>query len=330
MDAKITKQRLSHMLSYDWLKIILTSIGIILVWSLLFTMTATRIQPSQSFGFYAYTGTTVTDKFSLLPNRMEDVFSYEVIERKTEDINTGGEEYAIQIMEARLTTEEVDVLFVANVAGGNIEYTVDGETRQTTYLEDFLYRFYSYAYRLDGEYGYLQKMADYLNSYYQGDYTNPDNIDTNKIESDFRAKIKANKDKRYKTEDAIQTAVQGEIDRLQKYRQSLVDFNEYLAKGYIALEESSLYFSDYDGNQTVLTGCFSINLCPNEETMGELKKDAYYRVTDEETNETKSAVKDMNLIIIKDATENYGFEFERLSVVTYLVQTYCSELNPTA
>ena len=64
--------------------------------------------------------------------------------------------------------------------------------------------------------------------------------------------------------------------------------------------------------------------------MGELKKDAYYRVTDEETNETKSAVKDMNLIIIKDATENYGFEFERLSVVTYLVQTYCSELNPTA
>lgn len=329
MDAKITKQRLSHLLSYDWLKIILTAIGVILVWSLLLTSTATRIKPSQQFGFYAYTGTTVTDRFSALPNRTADLFSYEVIERKTEDINTGGKEYASQIMEARLTTEEVDVLFAANVAGGDIQYTLDGETKKTTYLEDFLYRFYNYAYRLDGEYGYLQKMTDYLNEYYQGDYTNPDNIDESKIEQDFRAKVKETKDKRYKTEEKIQTALQGEIARIKQYRQSLVDFNDYLAKGYIALQETTLYFSDHNGNQTVLTGCFSINLCPNEETMGELKKEVYYRVTDEETNETKSAIKDMNLVIIKDATENYGFDFERLTFVTYLVQTYCADLTPT-
>ncbi len=330
MDAKITKKRLSQMLSYDWLKIILTAVGVIIVWTLLFTTTATRIQPSQSFGVYAYTGTTVTDRFSNLPERTKDIFSYEVIERKTEDINTGGKEYAFQIMEARLTTEEVDVLFAPNVDGGDIQYTLDGEVKKSTYLEDFLYRFYSHAYRLDGENGYLKQMQNYLNGYYQGDYNSPDNIDTAKIESDFRAKVKQTKDKRYKTEEKIQTAVYGEIERIKQYRQAFLDFNDYVEKGYIALEETTLYFTDQSGNVSPITGCFSINLCPDETVMGELKKEVYYRVTDEETGETKSAIKDMNLVIMKDQTKNHGFEFERLTFVTYLVQTYCSALNPTA
>ena len=331
MDAKITKKRLSQMLSYDWLKIILTAVAGILVWSLLFTTTATRIQPSQSFGVYTYTGASATTKFSDLPNRTQSLFSYEVIERKTEDINSYGNDYATQIMEARLTTEEVDVIFIANVDGGSIEYTLDGETKTTTYLEDFLYRFHAYAYRLDGENGYLQQMQNYLNAYYHGDYTNPNNIDATKIESDFRAKVKQTKDKRYKTEEKISVAVQNEIERIQQYRQSFVDFNDYLEKGYIALEETTLYFTDQSGgNATTITGCYSINLCPDETVMGELKKEVYYRVADEETGEYKSAVQDMNVVITKDQTENYGFDFEKLTFVTYLVQTYCSALNPTA
>ena len=329
MDAKITKKRLSQMLSYDWMKMVLTAAGMIIVWTLALTITATRIMPSQAFGVYAYMGTTVTDKFSNLPTRTQNLFSYEVIERKTEDINTGGDEYALQIMEARLTTEEVDVLFAPHVAGGSIQYTLDGETQSTTYLEDFLYRFYNYAHRLDGENGYLKQMENYLNEYYKGDYTNPNNLDKQKVETDFRAKVKETKDKRYKTEEQIQAGVQGELDRFAKYRQAYADFNDYLDKGYIALQELTLYFTDSKGAVTPITGAFSINLCPDETLMGELKKEVYYRVTDEETSETKSAIQDMNLIIIKDQTKNAGFEFERLSFVTYLVQTYCSALNPT-
>jgi len=319
------------MLSYDWLKILLTAVAGIVVWSLLFTITATRIQPSQSFGFYTYTGTNATAKFAQLPNRTESLFSYEVIERTTEDISSYGEEYVTQVMEARLTTEEADVIFVANVDGGSIQYTLDGETHTTTYLEDFLYRFHAYAYRLDGENGYLQQMQNYLNAYYLGDYTNPDNIDVAKIESDFRAKVKQTKDKRYKTEEKIRVAVQNEIERIQQYRQSFIDFNNYLEQGYIALEETTLYFNNESGGDaTTITACFSINLCPDETLMGELKKEVYYRVTDEETGEMKSAIQDMNLVIIKDQTQNYGFDFEKLTFVTYLVQTYCSALNPTA
>ena len=330
MDAKITKKRLSQMLSYDWMKIIAVAVGVIVVWSLVFSMTATRIIPSQAFGIYAYTGTTVTTRFSSLPERAKDFFSYEVIEFKTEDINTGGKEYAYQIMEARLTTDEVDVLFVPHVAGGDIQYTLDGEQKTTTYLEDFLYRFYASAYRLDGENGYLTKMEKYLNDYYKGDYTNPNNVDEEKIETDFRAKVKERKDKRYKTETKIQAGVQGEIARLKMYRQAFADFNDYLEKGYISLQEVTLHFTDSEGKTNSVTGKFSINLCPDETLMGDLKKEVYYRVLDEETQEYKSSIQDMNILIIKDKVENYGFEFERLGLITHLVQTYCSALNPTA
>ncbi len=316
------------MLSYDWMKIILTAAALILVWTLLFTATATRIKPSQAFGVYNYVGSTVTTRFSSYPYATSDLYSYEVIEQKTEDINMGGEEYAFQIMEARLTTDEADVMFAADVEGGYLQYAVDGETKKTTFLEDFLYRFYRYSYRLDGENGYLQQMANYLNEYYNGDYTNADNIDAAKIESDFRAKAKSTKDKRYKTEEKIQKGVQGELERFKKYRQALIDFNSYLEKGYISLTEKTLYFSDSNGNLSPITGCFSINLCPNEK-MENLKRDVYYRATDNETDSTKTTALNMNLIIIKDNETDEGFQFERLAFVNYLVQTHCSELNPT-
>ena len=53
---KITKKRLNILLSYDWIKIILLAVAAILVWSLIFTMTATRVTPAQNFTIFNYTG----------------------------------------------------------------------------------------------------------------------------------------------------------------------------------------------------------------------------------------------------------------------------------
>lgn len=329
MDAKITKQRLGQMLSYDWLKIILSIAAGILVWSLVFTTTATRITPSQSFGIFNYLGSSVSTKFNDYADRPE-LFSYEVLEVSAQDLNVSGDQYAFQIMEARLATDEADVMFVANIDGGYLEYSENGETKKATYLEDFLYRYYAYAYRLDdadGQKGYLTQMKEYLNGYYNGDYTNADGLDEQKVESDFRARAKNNKDKRYKTEEKIQQGVQDDIQRIQSYRQSLVDFYEYLDKGYIQLTQETLHFVDSNGQPHDITGSFSINLCPNEETMGELKSEVYYRVTDEETEQMKSTALNMNLVVINDVKTESGFEFERLGFVTQLVQKYCSELK---
>ena len=42
MDAKITKERLGLLLSYDWIKIACICIAAVAAWLLLFTSTATR------------------------------------------------------------------------------------------------------------------------------------------------------------------------------------------------------------------------------------------------------------------------------------------------
>ena len=56
MDSKITKKRLSLMLSYDWVKIILTIAGLIVVWAFIFSATSTKITAAQQFSVYNYRG----------------------------------------------------------------------------------------------------------------------------------------------------------------------------------------------------------------------------------------------------------------------------------
>ena len=84
MDSKITKKRLSDMLSYDWVKIILTVAGIILIWSFIFSATSTKITNTQLFTVHSYKGNNLLDsnfKNSLNKGfKEEKIFSYEVIE----------------------------------------------------------------------------------------------------------------------------------------------------------------------------------------------------------------------------------------------------------
>ena len=83
MDAKITKLRLSRMLSYDWLKIIGTAAAAIVVWVLIFTMTATAITPAQTFTVGNYLGNvTFSDEFSKAFNNAynDNVFTGEILD----------------------------------------------------------------------------------------------------------------------------------------------------------------------------------------------------------------------------------------------------------
>ena len=56
MDNKFTKKRIQNMLSYDWIKMLIMVLAIVLVWSLAFTIGAPRATAGQVFCFYYYTG----------------------------------------------------------------------------------------------------------------------------------------------------------------------------------------------------------------------------------------------------------------------------------
>ncbi|MBQ7369103.1 MAG: hypothetical protein IJW60_05300 [Clostridia bacterium] len=208
MDAKITKTRLARMLSYDWLKIVGLALALILIWNLLFTMTATRVRPSQQFTvFNHYGNATLTDPFYDDINAciQDGTFSYEVIESTTNDLTT-AKEYAHTLADARLQTDEADVMFIPKLPDPSSAYEENGETKYASdYLQSFLYGYRFYIEDLDPEKenGYLYDLKAYLNGYYTDGYENAESLDEDKIANDFRARAKKNGDKRFKTEEQL-------------------------------------------------------------------------------------------------------------------------------
>ena len=301
MDAKITKKRLNILLSYDWIKIILLAVAAILVWSLIFTMTATRVTPAQNFTIFNYTGTSVTDRFNSYSSlKGKDVFSYEILEISTTDITTG-----------KNYSENEDVSYA----------DPNGEAYHPTYLQQFLYSYYSIAAEMDK---YLEEMEVYLDNYYNGDYK-AGVADTAKIEQDFRARIKRFKDKRFKNETQIQKGLKDELTRIENYRKALVDFNGYLEDGYVELTETTLYLQNSSTGETLtLTGKYSINLCPDER-MKNLKNDVYYYKTVKDENDEEKTVptaEDINIVLLDFHNDKYAYSrWEGLCFVNYLIRT---------
>ena len=54
MDIKVTGNRLKNLLSYEWVKIIVSIVAGVVVWSLLFTTLATRATVGEQFVFVIY------------------------------------------------------------------------------------------------------------------------------------------------------------------------------------------------------------------------------------------------------------------------------------
>lgn len=323
MDAKITKKRLSHMLSYDWLKIILACVVAIVVWTLVFTTSATRITSAQQFSVFSYKGNILGGKFSASFNgALENgVFSHEVLELTTNDLDMANE-YMHTVLEARLATNEGDVIFVADAPDEETAYEEDGETKYLSYLESFVGSWYYKLMRLDGEEGYFANMASYLNAYYNGDYETGE-LNKSLVESSFRARIKENKDKRYKTEAQINAGIEGEYARFEKYRTALINFNNYVEKGYVTFTDVTLQ----NANGEAVTRTYGVNICPTEAMEGLKEVVGYVEKVEDENGVVKSnlTAKNMNVCFFNLDVEE-GFEYESLLYVNYIIESYCTEL----
>lgn len=322
MDAKITKKRLAHMLSYDWLKIIGLGVALILFWNLIFTMTATPIQPSQEFTvFNHHANRPFPDELYYdLMDAVDDVFSYEVIEATTNDVARSGD-YASLMYDVRLQTDEGDMMFIPKIADPATAYEENGETKYSgDYLQSFLRDRRAYLYDLDPqtEGGYFYELKEFLNGYYT-DYKNAETLDEEKVERDFIIRAKANKDKRFKTEEQLASGARKEVERIEKYRDALIKIETFLQQGIIAFEEVEAISGKYH-----FKGKFALNICPNEGAMGELKKYASYVETgvDEEGKETyRITAKDMCVMFFNTKGTQASFEYESLLYVVHLIES---------
>ncbi len=331
MDAKITKLRLSRMLSYDWLKMVAVALAGIIVWVLVFTVSATRITPAQRFTVINYEGnfSFAYSNFSTNYNQAYNngVFSHEVIEVGNYDLTT-AQDYAQTMMQAYLETDDGDVVFVSQALNEGYEYTDGkGEVQKATYLDSLVLGYYYYLYDLDleNENGYFKQMEKYLSAYYtDGDFTNPETLNKAKIEKDFRTRIEENNDKRYKTDEQVQAGIKGDIERIQKYSAALLEFYGYLNEGLVTLTATELTAQNYDGTLYTMKGTFSINLCPDESKMGKLVEIASYvgKKTDENGVEQDTLMaKDMNLAILNVRGVEEGFQYEALLYINHVIRS---------
>lgn len=233
MDAKITKQRLGLLLSYDWIKIIGICAAAVLVWALLFTTMATRATNGQSFEMYLYPGVSLSSSVNVetLHTRDEnDVLSYDVLNFSSMTLDSSAMD---TILSARFAAGQGDVLFAPYT-----EPTKDEDDNIIAYngLDDFIGGYFSNALWLDpdlseehskhtitngsgetvGQFNnYLYDCAQYLNRFYNGGWKSG-TLDEATVRANFDERMKG--DKRYKNEAQREAGRQKEIVRIQNLR----------------------------------------------------------------------------------------------------------------
>ncbi len=320
MDARITKQRLGNLLSYDWLKMLIAIVIAVFLIILLFMITATRVTNAQTFAVYAYTDLTAGKDFDSLANTLKtrDVFSYDILETKTEKFSA-DERY--DIFSLRRTMGEGTVMFISDVRtyktddAGNPVY--DEEGNQVISSESALYSLamggavnsdrLTAAAVFDTKH-YLQMCMDYLESFFGANWRENAEPDAEAVRESFLSRNSG--DKRYKTAASREEGVAQE-------RQRLIDLREdYIT--VLGLFENGTYthtvYEGTDKNGETYESALGINVG----NLANISDVAYY--TD---SEGKTITEKLNLVILyNNFHEADGMLYEPITFLRWLYEEY--------
>ncbi len=325
MNAKITKARLRTMLSYDWFKIILSAAALIFGWVFVFNATSTKIMDSQQFAICNHMSNAIFEGniYNDLNEQLREgkltheTLEVDVFDLAANDTGTG------EVLDTYANVNMLDLIYVSQQPDENTSYTeTDAEGNEVVsyeknYLETFTGRYGTMLHNLSftDENGYFYRLEKHLNRYYTEGYEGSSALDTAKIEEDFRARAKG--DKRYKTESQIKKGIEGDIDRIQKYRAALLAFKGYLAAGRVEIVNVPSLKEDgsdlWQGN-----GNFAINICKREADSAALSKYVgYSKEYVDENGKTKYSVTALNMCVCF-FNSNGNEEAHRYEALVYL------------
>ena len=323
------------MLSYDWVKIIISVIAVILVWSLIFSFTSAKITVTQQFTVYSYRGNnvlsegfynTLNDAFS-----KDKIFSYEIIEPDSYDFTSIDDE-AHTVLSARTGASEGDFIFLSPSNDLKTEYTDEetGETKYSaSYKTSFVTSFFDCLYHFDvnedgsfAEGNYFKVIEDYIAPFFDGDWKNPNSKpNPEKTEAFFRKRIKKNNDKRYKKASQIEQGIQDEYKRIVSYKNALLEAYFYLEQDLLVPVYETLP-EPYNPDNTI-THAYTLNICPNESKMEKLKNIISYPLSYVDENgatQWKNSTKDMQVAFFQYNEVETGFACESLLYLNYVVR----------
>lgn len=329
MDAKITRQRMGRMLSYDWLKIIGLVVAVIFGWMLIFTMTGTPVLPSQQFTIFSYycndplTDTYLVREASMVRNK---VFSHEVLEVKTYELSQQPDMYH-RLLQTRFSTNEGDLFIVPKEKDLSV-FVGEGEdkTYPLTYVETLLSDYPLQFFELET---YFKNMSTWLDGWYDGGHQSG-TLNEEKIKTEFIAKVTKNKDKRYKTNKEKQAGAIQEVERVRKYKNAYDVVQKAIADGTVTLErlqsrnpDGSLKVGETTG-KPLCDGVYAINLCPNEPTSK--MKDWYEYDPSTEEGKPAPSARNMCAMFLDMYKVDDAYEYESLVYVAYMI-TDCYDLT---
>ena len=304
MDARITKQRLANMLSYDWLKIVGVIALAVLFFVTFFMMIGARPTDGQKFYVYCYEGLNVGGDYSLLADDMKkkDVFGYEILDMGSESFSSSGL-FGGSVFSARRSVGEGRVMFVKDVR------TTDSEGKESSVLLHFInnegtprenFRMF-----LDPQM-FLEECKGYLQTFFGEDLAGP--LNHEKARETFLARNA--KDARFRTAAKKENGIKQEEERLEKLKADYLFVNASVGEG------KALEYVTYETEIKPHTIGFYLKGL-------NLTKLVYY--TEKQEEEEVQKHEGVALCLFDNGTREGDLKYETVNFLAYLVRKYSPE-----
>ena len=302
MDARITKQRLANMLSYDWLKIVGVIALAAVAFCVFFMMIATRPTAGQTFYVYAYDGLTAGGDFSRLESDLDskNVFAYDILKTGSESFSNGGM-YGGTVFSARRSAGEGRVMFV------NDARTKNEDGKESSSLLDLIGAGSESEMKdfFIDPVTFLSDCEKYLTLFF-GEGLVREEPDSDETRAVFFARNGS--DKRYRSSAKKEEGVRDEAKRLEKLKEDYLSVKA-------AVDGGKLAYVTYTGfGEEERTVGFSTNSLHMSDLV-------FYTVKNEEDVEVKTN-RDIALCIFNNGDREGDLKYETVNFLAYLLRTY--------
>lgn len=277
MDNKITKSRLSDLLSYEWILMIVIAVVSIFAWEIFYTVGSVKLTVGQDFKYYYDQNIIVEDDAELRSRLVNgNTFSYDVLKLSAEALSKEN-----FVLGDRLSIQEGDVIFTDSLGLNEFEdenqtipktvrakSLIDSDKIYIGSLDQMVYDAKIYLTKnffVDGAYSQIEQkvvadeiLPNLITLLSEGNTESEkilNSIDDDKVEKMF---LKRNKeDNRFREKSAVKKGIELEKERIIKLCENVLFFEDFIQNNQEALLSYTRYsqsaekgFVDYHADWT--------------------------------------------------------------------------------
>lgn len=329
MDSRITKKRLSDFLSYEWIVTIVFCVVAVLVWELIYSVSAVRLTVGQSYKIYFDTNYDY-NTYGVLYEELKDkeALSYDVLKIGSEKIMKDTD-----LLATKLVVYDGDLLFTDDIVPEDedgvvlAKYRVDStevydleelKNDSLKYLQSFLYDGYSTQSLLELDYN---------------------NLDPVKIEKAFYKRMK--KDNRFRSASQKALGLEQELERIKRLCEDTADFCELLtyedlffrytkyeqskdADDYKAVTYKKLYDEEVEAGRVNCKYGFRIDNLKNYYQSGKKDTTEFFQIINQENKLTSEH---SILMVFNFVYKQPELQFESIRVINTIVRACTNILD---